>query len=89
MIIDTEQLIQASYIGGGEGEVELELDEKVADKELLTGEIIFMCVFCDDIVIVIGEVVSYEELDPNPDLTEQDVWSRLKIKGRKLSFTAN
>lgn len=87
MIINTEELISASSVSISKGVVELELEEVVKNPEALRGEVIFMCLFCDSIVIVIGTVEKYEEIEADPDLMEQGLFSRLYIRGRSISFT--
>lgn len=86
MIINTEELIAASSVSHSHGVVELELEECVKDSHMLTGEVIFMCLFCDSIVVAIGTVEKYEEIEPEPDL-EQDIFSRLYIRGQSISFS--
>ena len=87
MIIKTEELIAASSVSINNGVVELELYGKVENKEELQGEVLFMCRLGDSIVIVTGAVEKYEEIVPDPDLSEQDLIARLYIRGRELSFT--
>jgi len=85
MIIDMEKLIQVSSIGKGTGVIELELEEKAPEVVTAAGEIIFVCRYCDDVVICIGRVEKYEEV---PETIESgDVYSRLKIRGRSITFS--
>ena len=87
MIINTEELVAASSVSYSKGVVEFELEEPVKETEALKGEVIFMCLFCEEIVIATGTVEKYEEVKPDPDLIEQDIFARLYIRGRCLSFT--
>ena len=85
MIIDTAKLIHVSSIGKGAGVIELELEGKAPEVVTASGEIIFVCRYCDDVVICIGRVEKYEEV---PEAIESgDVYSRLKIRGRSLGFS--
>ena len=43
--------------------------------------------FCDDLVIVIGTVTDYEEVEPDTDLPEQDVFARLSVSGQSISIS--
>ena len=86
MLINTEELIAASSVSENKGVIELELGEAVKGKEALYGKVIFMCLFCESIVIVTGTVEKYEEIEPDPDF-EQDLFARLYIRGRSISFT--
>lgn len=86
MIINTEELISASSVSQNNGVIELELEGKVPDKEALHGKVMFMCSFCESIVIVTGTVEKYKEIPPSKEL-EQDLFSLLYIRGRSISFT--
>lgn len=84
MIIDIEKLVQASSVSMKNGVIELELEGKAQEVVATSGEIIFACLFCDSLVICIGRVEKYEEL---PESEIIDLFSRLYIRGRSISFT--
>ena len=92
MFINTETVVCASSVSIGKGVVEFELEEAIGDgeKEWMwhpNNEIIFVCRFCDSIIITTGIVKKYEKVPSDPSLTEQKVFSRLYVKGRTLSFS--
>jgi len=84
MIIDFEKLVEASSVSQSDGVIELELEGKAQEVVTAYGEIIFICRFCDSVVICIGNVVKYEEV---PESEAQDLFARLYIKGHSISFT--
>ena len=86
MIIIPEEMTIASSVSINNGVVEFELEETLKDKYYLIGDIVFMCRFCDSIVVAVGTVEKYEEVTPDPDL-EQDIFSKLYIRGYSVSFT--
>jgi len=87
MLIDLEKLVQASSINVlKDGIIELELEGKAPEVMAASGEIIFVCQFCDSVVICIGRVEKYQELEPDEELG-QDLFARLHIRGRSISFT--
>lgn len=84
MIIDLEELVEASSVSQADGVIELELEGKAQEVVAASGEIIFVCRFGDSVVICIGRVEKYEEV---PESEAQDLFARLYIKGRSISFT--
>lgn len=88
MIIDTEWIVHASSMSAGGGQVEMELEELFPEIWEERGHrVIFAVMFCENLVIVIGEVMDYQKVEPDPDLPEQDVFSRLTVKGQAISIS--
>ena len=88
MIIDKERIPHASSVSSGKGLVEMELEDAFPEiKEEKGKPVIFAVMFCDNLVIVIGTVTEYEEVEPDPDLPEQDIFARLSISGQSISIS--
>ena len=84
MIINPDELVKASSVSMNNGIIELELEGKAPEVVVASGEIIFACLFCDSVVICIGRVEKYTEV---PESEVQDLFARLYIRGRSISFT--
>lgn len=88
MIIDTEQVVHASSYSAHKGRVEMELEEPFPElKEKRGQRVLFTVMFCDNLVVVEGVMAEYEEVAPDPDLPEQDVWARLTVSGRSITIS--
>lgn len=88
MIIDTERLVHASSISSGNGVVKIELDEIFPEIDQIWGKkVIFAVKFGDSLVIVIGTLADYEELEPDPDSFEPEAFARLSVNGQSISIS--
>jgi len=88
MIIDREKIPHASSMSAGVGIVEMELEDTFPAIKGEKGKaVIFAVMLADNLVIVIGQVSDYEEFEPDPDLTEQDVFARLTVFGQAISIS--
>ena len=75
-------------MSAGVGIVEMELEDPFPSiKEEKGKAVIFAVMFADSLVIVIGIVTDYEEIEPDPDLTEQDLFARLTVAGQAISIS--
>jgi len=83
--INPEELPHASSISAGGGEFELELDCELDPP--VTRPFLFIFGYADEIHAIYGNVVEYEKVEANPDLAEQEVFSRLKMRGMRVTFT--
>ena len=88
MIIDPEQIVQASSYSAHKGRVELELEAPFPELEKKRGQrVLFAFMFCENLVIVDGVLLEYEEVGPDLDCPEQDVWSRVAVGGRSVTIS--
>jgi len=102
MILNTETLAHISSYSAGSGQIDLELEDEsleLADKVSKVGAsaivvketfrpIIFLAKYCDSLVIIAGKVLSYEKVEPDPDVPEQDVFARVSfIDATSVSIT--
>ncbi len=88
MIIDPERIVHASSISSGRGLVEMELEGGFPEIEEEKGKsVIFAVMFGESLIIVIGTVTDYQEVEPDPDFPEQDVFARLSVSGQSISIS--
>jgi len=89
MILKTETLAHISSYGVVTGQIELELEDENSELgEKVGDKIIFLARYCDSLVIIAGKVLSYEKVEPDPDLPEQDVFARVSfINATSVSIT--
>ena len=81
MILDTETLAHISSYYSGEGKIDLELEEEAPELGESQGQqILFLANYCSNLVMVKGRVASYEKVEPDPDVPEQDVFARVSFK---------
>ena len=89
MILNTETLAHISSYSSGSGQIDLELEDESSElDERVSKQIIFMARYCDSLVIIAGKVLSYEKVEPDPDVPEQDVFARVSfINATSVSIT--
>jgi len=89
MILDTEKLPRISSHSESTGSIDLELEDECPELDEAHGrEVIFLAMFCDGLVIVRGRVLSYERVEADPELMEQDILARVSF-ARGMSITIN
>jgi len=81
MILNMEDLAQVCSFSAGSGQIDLELEDECPGlAEKVGGEqIVFLVGYCDSLVVISGKVLSYEKVEPDPDLPEQDVFARVSF----------
>lgn len=88
MIIDHEKIPHVSSMSSGCGIVEMELEAVFPEiKEEKGKPVIFAAWFSDNLIIVIGELSEYQEIEPDPDSIEQDIFARLTVLGQAISIS--
>jgi len=82
MLIDMETVTHASSISPSRGMVELELEEECPELEdKHNRDIVLLLNMAGSIVIVSGSLLHYEKVEPDPDISEQDVFCRVSVLG--------
>jgi len=78
MIVDTETLPHISSYSADEEKVDLELEEEAPELGEKQGQqVLFLAMDHTNLVVVRGKVASYEKVEADPDVSEQDVFARV------------
>lgn len=90
MLVDTETMLHINSYSSVDGTIDLELEAEVpALGEKINQCVLFLAMYCTSLVIIKGVVCSYEKVEADPDIPEQDVFARVsfvRTMGIKIDF---